>query len=112
MGNIKRQKSQHPTQPKQIRKELVSYRLVKEFKRTPLNEGNQKNQIVFWVVQWSGQELQDGSFSQPPVVFEKRRIYIKADGTITTYGLCGLTAEDLKWIAENWQSICEAVQKG
>lgn len=112
MSEIKRNKPQHQTQPVSFRKKKgeITYRLIREFKRVPLNDGNRHNYIVFWVVQWNGQELKDGTFSQPPIVFEKRKIYIRSDGKIITYKLLGWTAEDFVWLRNNWNEVCEAVQ--
>ena len=112
---MKRGISQRPNQPVKIRKTergAVTYRLIKEFKREKLNEDNKLNNVVYWLVQWSGNQTAGGEFKSTTPVLERRRIYICKDGRVTTHKLMGWTAEDLKWMAENWDEIRAAIQRG
>lgn len=100
---MKRGKTPHPSQPTEIHaSKPVTYRLIKEFRREALNPDNTANQIVLWVIQWSGQ-------TQP--VLEKRRLYVKKDGVTRTYQLMGLNLTDLRYMAERFSEICEALQQ-
>lgn len=96
---MQRQATPHPTQMKTP--EVITYRVIKEFSRRPLNENNTANQVVIWVIQWCNQ-------TEP--VLEKRRIYIRADGTIRTYKQMPWTMEDFIWIDANRKDICEALR--
>ena len=99
---MKRNKK-HPTQPDDINatKRPVTYRLIREFKRTPLSEFNTANQVVIWVVQWCQQE-------RP--VLERRRLYVRKDGVVRTYQLMGFTLEDLQFVLAHGQEIADALQ--
>ena len=94
MAHIKRGKSKHPRQTKTP--EVITYRLIHEFKREPLNEDNTSNQIVWWIVEW----CRSGS-----PVFEKRRIYKRKDGVTRTCKQMPLNIEDIEWIADNFDEI-------
>ena len=101
MPHIKREGKQHPRQTKTP--DVISYRLIHEFKREPLNEDNPNNLIVWWIVQWCRQDLP---------VFEKRRIYKRLDGKIKTYKQCPLHAGDIEWITANKAEIEKHLSEG
>jgi len=103
---IKRGKSLTPNQPEDIHKKepgKVTHRMIKEFKRVLVNtEKDTKNYYWYAVLQWS---------SSPSVTLEKRRIYVKNDGSITTGKACGFTLEDWIWMAQFQTEITEALQQ-
>ena len=87
---------QTPTPPN------ITYRLIKEFRREPLNDDNTRNMVVWWVVQWC---------RCPEIVLEKRRIYVSSKtGQLKTYKQMPWNLKDLKWLSENWAEILEALQ--
>lgn len=97
---IKRKPTPHPNQTKTP--DEIGYRVIKEYWRKPVKTGNPKNMIVLWVIAWvrgEGPQL------------EKRRIYDNPrTGKLSTYKLCGFTAEDLKFIQDNKADIEEALR--
>lgn len=98
---IQRQETPHPTQGKTPAQ--ITYRLIKEYKREPLNEGNTQNQIVWWIVQWCR--------SETPVL-EKRRIYVSSKtGSLKTYKQMPWNLADFKWFGLNYQDIFEHLQQ-
>jgi len=112
MSKIKRGKTQHPNQPDKIHKDKrneVTYRLIKEFKRVPVQSMGNGNYYAYWLVQWSSNQSQGGTAIPSPVVLEKRRIYIRKDGTIRTSKLAGWTREDLAYLATIWGEIQQLV---
>jgi len=101
MSGLKRGTSEHPAQTKTP--EAITYRLIREFKREPLNSKNTRNLIVWWVVQWCKSET---------AVLEKRRIYVSSKtGLLKTYKQMPWNLEDLKWMAINQNEIVEALQQ-
>lgn len=96
---IKRKPTPHPTQTKTP--EVITYRVLKEFRRDKLTYNAKQNWVVYWVVQWS---------NQTAPVFEKRRIYVLKNGTIRTYKVMGLTQDDIQWMYEYLDDIADAVQ--
>jgi len=113
MSNLKHQLPKHPSQPIKIIKGKgeVSYRLVKEFKRVPLNKDNLKNMLVYWVVVWSSNQTTGGATIVSKPVFEKRRIYVRDDGSIRTYKQVGLNYDDLFYVIENREQIAKALME-
>jgi len=101
MSKVKRQKSLHPNQTKTP--EVITYRLIKEFKREKMNgEDKYGNFIVWWVVQWCRSE---------EIVLEKRRIYITQKGDIRTGKLIGWHKGDMEWLSENSDEIYKLLQE-
>lgn len=82
-------------------KKQISYRLIKEYKREPLNEKNTQNMIVWWIVAWG----------QGPEVLEKRRIYVSSKtGILKTYKQMPWHIQDMKWLSENFADIVDTLQ--
>lgn len=96
---MKRQKTKYPLQAKM--KIKPDMRLIKEFRREPYNPKNTQNQIVWRVCHWS---------SSPVPWFEKRKVYVRKDGTECNYKMMGLGVDDWAFVSAHWQEICEALQ--
>lgn len=96
---MNRQQTEYPLKARM--KILPTLRLIKEFRREPNNPKNPRNQIVWRVCQWS---------SSPVPWFEKRKVYVKKDGTEQNYKMMGLGLDDLAFVSAHWGEILEALQ--
>jgi len=114
MPKIKRGKPSQPNQPNPINKARgkVSFRLIKEYyrkKRDKHPEALHGWYDIIWIVQWSPNTSADGKEIPSTPQLERRKIYIRKDGHITTYQAEGLKHGDLKIVAENWGEISTLV---
>ena len=93
----------HPTQhPNQTKNDgPITYRVIKEFKRESRNIKNPANMISYRVIQWCKQD-------HPTL--EKRRVYVRQDGSLKTEKIVGFTLIDLQWFLANAQEIADAMQ--
>jgi len=112
MPKIKRGKTPHPNQPKQIHKDKkneVVPREIKIFREWEVKEGNTTNHIRIWICQWSGNQSAGGEMMESPVQLEKRRLHYNKDGTIRWNKAMGWNKDDLTYLTTIWGEISKLI---